>query len=115
MMKKFNMNELNSVSTSMSMRTTLDLDENDEPIDQREYRTMIGSLLYLVVTQSDIQFAVCLCACFQSSPRSSHQTVVQQIFRYLKHTPEFRIWYSASFSLDLVDFSNADFEGCGID
>jgi hypothetical protein len=115
MMKKFNMNELNSVSTSMSMRMTLDLDENDEAIDQREYRTMIGSLLYLMVTQSDIQFAVCLCAYFQSSPRSSHQTVVQQIFRYLKHTPEFRIWYSASFSLDLVDFSNADFEGCGID
>jgi hypothetical protein len=54
MMKKFNMNELNSVSTSMSMRTTLDLDENDEAIDQREYRTMIGSLLYLMVTQSDI-------------------------------------------------------------
>jgi hypothetical protein len=34
---------------------------------------------------------------------------------YLKHTPEFGIWYSASSSLDLVGFSNADFAGCGID
>jgi hypothetical protein len=40
---------------------------------------------------------------------------VQQIFRYLKHTPEFGIWYSASSSLDLVDFSDADFAGSGID
>jgi hypothetical protein len=56
-----------------------------------------------------------LCACFHASPRSSHRTAVQQIFRYLKHTPEFGIWYSASSSLDLVGFSDADFAGCGID
>jgi hypothetical protein len=76
---------------------------------------MIGSLLYLTAIRSDIQFVVGLCACFQASPRSSHWTTVQQIFRYLKHTPEFGIWYSASSSLDLVGFSDADFAGCGID
>jgi hypothetical protein len=66
------------------------------------------------VTRSDIQFTVCLYACFQAFSRSLHQTAVQRIFRYLKHTPEFEIWYSAS-SLDLVSFSDADFAGCGID
>jgi hypothetical protein len=76
---------------------------------------MIGSLLYLTVTRPDIQFIVCLCARFQASPCSSHRTAVQRIFRYLKHTPEFVIWYSASSSLDLFGFSNADFAGCGID
>jgi hypothetical protein len=40
---------------------------------------------------------------------------IQRIFRYLKHTPEFGIWYSASSSIDLVGFSDADFVGCGID
>jgi hypothetical protein len=50
----------------------------------------------------------------KASPRSSHRTAVQRVFRYLKHTPEFGIWYSAS-SLDLVGFSYADFAGCGID
>jgi hypothetical protein len=34
---------------------------------------------------------------------------------YLKHTLEFGIWYSASSSLDLIGFSDADFAGCGID
>jgi hypothetical protein len=46
--------------------------------------------------------------------RSSHQTVVQRIFRYLKHTLEFGIWYSASSSLDLVVFSDADFAVVGL-
>jgi hypothetical protein len=40
---------------------------------------------------------------------------VQRVFRYLKHTPEFGIWYSASSSLDLVVFFDADFAGFGID
>jgi hypothetical protein len=41
--------------------------------------------------------------------------VVQWIFRYLKHTLEFEIWYSASSSLDLVGLSDANFADCGID
>jgi hypothetical protein len=114
LMKKFNMVELKPVSTPMSMRMVLNLDENGEDVDQREHKSMIGSLLYLTVTRPDIQFIMCLCTCFQSSPRSSHRTVVQQIFRYLKHTPGFGIWYSASFSLDLVGFSDADFEVMGL-
>jgi hypothetical protein len=76
---------------------------------------MIGSLLYLTATQPNIQFVVGLCAHFQTSPRSSHQMVVQRIFKYLKHTPEFGICYSASSSLDLVGFSDTNFVGCGID
>jgi hypothetical protein len=115
LMKKFNMVELKPVSTLMSITTSLSPDEDGEAIDKREYRSMITSLLYLTVTRPDIQFVVGLCARFQASPRSSHQTVVQQIFRYLKHTLEFGIWYSASSSLDLIGFSDVDFVGCEID
>jgi hypothetical protein len=87
LMKKFNMAELKTVSTSMSFTASLGPDEDDEVVDQREYMSMIGSLLYLTATRSDIQFTVGLCACFQASPRSSHRTIIQWIFRYLKHTP----------------------------
>jgi hypothetical protein len=66
-MKKFNMTEVKLVSTPMSTRMVLDPDENGEAINQREYRSMIGSLLYLMATRPDIQFTVCLCARFQSS------------------------------------------------
>jgi hypothetical protein len=50
LMKKFNMAELKPMSTPMSMTAALDPDENGEAIDQRQYRSMIGSLLYLTVT-----------------------------------------------------------------
>jgi hypothetical protein len=50
LMKKFNMDELKPVSTPMSTATSLDLDENDEAVDQRQYMSMIDSLLYLTTT-----------------------------------------------------------------
>jgi hypothetical protein len=103
------------VSTPISTATMLDPNQNGKAADQRQYRSMIGSLLYLMVTWSDILFAMCLCTCFQASPRSSHRTAVQRIFKYLKHKLECGIWYFTSSSLDLVGFSDADFVGCGID
>jgi hypothetical protein len=114
-MKKFNMVELKPVSTPMSSAASLGPDKDAEVVDQREYMSMIGSLLYLTTTRPDIQFVIGLCACFQSFSRSSHRMTVQRVFRYLKHTLEFGIWYSASSSLDLVGFSDADFAGCEID
>jgi hypothetical protein len=49
-MKKFNMVELKPVSTPMSTAMSLGPDEDGEVAAQREYRSMIGSLLYLTVT-----------------------------------------------------------------
>jgi hypothetical protein len=64
LMKKFNMAELKLVSTPMSFAASLGPDEDGEAVDQREYRSMIGSLLYLTATRPNIQFAVGLCTRF---------------------------------------------------
>ena len=47
---------------------------------------MIGSLLYLTTSKSDIMFSVCLCARFQSCPKESHLIMIKHIIRYLKDT-----------------------------
>jgi isopentenyldiphosphate isomerase len=64
LIKNFNMAELKPVSTPMRTATSLGPDEDGEAIDQREYMSMIDSLLYLTAIQPDIQFIVCLCAHF---------------------------------------------------
>jgi hypothetical protein len=87
--RKFKMQDSKDMETSMSTTTTLDADKEGEHIDQKEYQSMIGSLLYLTATRPDIQFSVCLCARFQASPRTSHRQAVRRIFRYLRHTPDF--------------------------
>jgi hypothetical protein len=64
LMKKFNMAELKPVSTPMSSAASLGPDEDGKTVDQRVYRSMIGSLLYLTATRQDIQFTMGLCARF---------------------------------------------------
>jgi hypothetical protein len=94
-LKKFKMDDSKPLSTPMSTTTTLDADKDKEPVDQKEYGSMIGSLLYLT-----------------ASPRTSHRQVVKQVFRYLRYTHELGLWYSTSSSLSLLGFSDADFAGC---
>lgn len=63
-LKKFDMGEGKPLLTPMSTSMTLATDEDGEPMDQKEYMSMIGSLLYLTATRPDIHFALCLCARF---------------------------------------------------
>jgi hypothetical protein len=63
-MKKFNMVELKPVSTPMSPAISLGPDEDGESVDQREYMSMISSLMYLTAIRPDIQFIMELCTRF---------------------------------------------------
>jgi hypothetical protein len=85
--RKFKMEDSKAMATPMSMTTTLDVDEEGEQVDQKEYQSMIRSLLYLTVTRPDIQFFVCLCARFQASPRNVHRQGVKRTFRYCVTLP----------------------------
>jgi hypothetical protein len=82
-LKKFKMDDSKPLSTLMSTTIALDTDEDGEHVVQKEYRSMIGSLLYLMAMRPDIQFSVRLWARFQGSPRISHRQAVKRIFRCL--------------------------------
>jgi hypothetical protein len=112
LLKKFDMGEAKPLSTPMLTTMALDKDKEGESVDQKEYRSMIELLLYLTSTRLDIQFVVCLCVRFQSSPHTSHHQVIKQIMRYLCFTPEFDLWFLASSSLSLYGYSDADYVGC---
>jgi hypothetical protein len=81
----------NPSKTPMGTNGHLDLDMGDKSIDQKVYRSMIGSLLYLCASRPDIMLSVCMCARFQADPKEVHLRVVKRILRYLVYTPKFRL------------------------
>ncbi|WVZ89527.1 hypothetical protein U9M48_035914 [Paspalum notatum var. saurae] len=109
-LKKFEMGDSKPMTTPMSTNTVLDVDEDGEAVDQKEFRGMIGSLSYPTATGPDIQFAVS--AFVRVTGRLLELLTVK---RYLKFTPELGLWYSSSYSLFLRGFSDADHAGCRID
>ncbi|XVF14503.1 hypothetical protein REPUB_Repub09cG0066100 [Reevesia pubescens] len=102
-------------STPMSTSTKLDKDEGGKDINSKLFRSMIGSLLYLTASKPDIMFSVCLCAHFQPCPKESHLLAIKRMLRYLKDTPNLRLWYPRGSIIALHAYSNANFGGYKID
>ena len=115
LIKKFGMDNSTIIGTPMSSSGKLDQDEEGISVDQKLYRGMIGSLLYLTASRPDILYSVCVCARFQFSPKESHMLAVKRIIKYLKSTSNLGIWYSKHSFLDLFGFFDVDYAGCKID
>ncbi|KAI3807952.1 hypothetical protein L1987_23890 [Smallanthus sonchifolius] len=76
---KFKFADAQAASTPMSARPVLEADLNGVAVDQKQYRSMIGSLMYLTASRPDIMFVVCQCARYQVNPKMSHLTAVKLI------------------------------------
>ncbi|XP_070054928.1 secreted RxLR effector protein 161-like [Nicotiana tomentosiformis] len=111
LIQKFVMSNAKSIGTPMSPSTSLNKDEQVNPVDGTKYRGMIGSLLYLTASRLDIMFSVCKCAKFQSAPKESHLTAVKRIIRYLIGTISHGLWYPRFNNFKLEDFSDVDLTG----
>ena len=93
MLKKFKMEDCKPVSTPMITGCELCADDGSASIDQRLYKSMIGSLLYLTASRLGIMLAVGIVARYQAAPKKNHLLAVKRIFRYLQGTIQFRLWY----------------------
>jgi hypothetical protein len=82
MLKKFDMDKAKPIKTPMPTNGHLDLNEEGKSVDQKVYRSMIGSLLYLCASRPDIMLSVCMCARFQANPKECHLMAVKRILRY---------------------------------
>jgi len=91
LLKKFTMEDYKPVSTPMKTRCKLSKDDKSPSVDQTIYRSMIGSLLYLIATRPNILQVVCMVVKFQANPKETHVTTVKWIFRYLKGTIDYGI------------------------
>ena len=115
LIKKFKMEESKEIDIPIATATKLDIDEPGSSVDQKLYRGMIGSLLYLTASRPDIVFSVGLCARFQANPKESHMTTVKRILRYLKGTTDLRLWYPKGSNFNLVGYVDADYAGFLVD
>lgn len=57
------------LATPMSTSCFLDKYEDGKSVDEQKYWGIIVSLFHLTASCPDIIFVVCMCACFQVSPK----------------------------------------------
>jgi hypothetical protein len=115
MLKKFDMTNAKPIKTPIAVNGHLDLNEDGKSVDQKVYRSMIGSFLYLCASRPNIMLSVCMCAKFQANRKECHLVAVKRIFRYLVHTPNLGLWYPKGSTFDLLGYSDSDYAGCKVD
>jgi hypothetical protein len=109
------MDNAKPIKTPMGTNGYFDLDLGGTSIDQKVYRSMIESLLYLCASRSDIMLSVYMCARLQAVPKNYHLRMVKKIMRYLVLTPNLRLWYPKGSHFKLIGYSDADYAGCKVD
>ena len=90
----------------------LSKDDPSPNVDQRTYRSMIGSLLYITSSHPDIMQTVGMVGIFQFVPKKIHLVVVKRIFKYLKGTMTYGLWYPRNQNLQLTAYSDVDWKNC---
>nr|GEV51248.1 retrovirus-related Pol polyprotein from transposon TNT 1-94 [Tanacetum cinerariifolium] len=103
---KHGMTSCDSIGTPMATKH-LDADLSGTLVDQTKYRSMVGALMYLTASRTDIVHATCYRARYQAKSTEKHLTAAERIFRYLKDTINMGLWYPKDTSGDkLVSWSS---------
>nr|GEV15695.1 hypothetical protein [Tanacetum cinerariifolium] len=88
---KFGMDSCDSVDTPMVDRLKLDEDLSGILVDQTRFRSMVGSLMYLIASRPDLVFVVCMYARYQAKPTKKHLEALKRVFWLSRHKKK-HIW-----------------------
>ncbi|GJQ94001.1 ribonuclease H-like domain-containing protein [Tanacetum coccineum] len=86
--------------------------DGDPVSDLTLYRSLAGSLQYLIFTRPDISYAVQQVCLYMHDPREPHFSALKRILRYVQGTLDYGLQLFSSSTLDLVAYSDADWAGC---
>ena len=97
LLRRFEMQDTHTVSTAAD--TNVKLSKKLEPktkkekerMSRRPYRSLVGALLYVLITRPDCAVAVNELARFLNNPGSAMWTAAKRVLRYLKGTKGYRI------------------------
>nr|GEU31510.1 uncharacterized mitochondrial protein AtMg00810-like [Tanacetum cinerariifolium] len=96
----------------MAMKPKLDAYLSGNPIDQTDFSSKIGPLMYLTSSRPDLVQAVCYCARYQARLTEKHLKEVKIIFRYLRGTIDVGLWYPKDSGFELTAFLDAHHARC---
>ena len=87
------------------------LDDGAEKVDARNYRSLVGSLIYLTNTRPDIVQPISLISRFMNEPSKIHLIATKRILHYLNGTKKLDIKCVKEKDNKLVGYTDSDWTG----
>ncbi|GJZ50793.1 zinc finger, CCHC-type containing protein [Tanacetum coccineum] len=108
-LKETSMTDSNDTKIPMDPGTKLVKAEDGNSVDATYYRSLIGSLRYLLHTRPDLSYSVGLLSRFMQDPKDHHLKAVKQVIRYIKGTKEHGIIYKKEGSCKITGYSDSSY------
>ena len=106
------MSDCNPVQAPMETRLKLSKKSTSPAVDSTLYRSLVGSLWYLIHTRPDISFAVGYISRFMENPTTEHMGAVKHVLRYIAGTLHFGCCYrKGDGNFRLTVYNDADLVG----
>jgi hypothetical protein len=113
LLEKSGMKGCNTVQIPMEARLHLSKEGKGSSVDATQYRSIVGSLRYLIHTRPDITYSVGIVSRFMENPTSEHLAAVKHILRYVSGTLNLGLRYrrEKEGNLRLIGYSDSDMAG----
>jgi hypothetical protein len=117
LLRRFNMSDCSPVSTPIETRLTHSPGQIGEEerlfMQNKDYRGLVGSLLYLYFTRPDVAFAVNQLSRHVNDPRRVHWNAAMRVLRYLRGTTDLGLKYTREnpSKVPVIGFSDSDWGG----
>lgn len=108
---KTNVLDAKQVTTPLPESPKLTLRGGTTLDDSKEYRMIVGSLLYLAFTRPDIAYAVNKISQYMHQPTIDHYQAAKRVLRYLSGTPTHGISFPFDSSFSLHAYFDTDWAG----
>lgn len=99
-------------STPMDPNQKISKDSGTFLSDPTAYMRLIGRLLYLTHTRTDICYAISNLSQFLSTPTSVHYNAALRIIRFLKQSPGLGLFFPKESDLSIKAFTDSDWGAC---
>ncbi|RVW89838.1 Retrovirus-related Pol polyprotein from transposon RE1 [Vitis vinifera] len=101
--------------TSMDPNHKLGEAKEEPMVDKRMYQRLLGRLIYLAHTRSDIAYSVSVISQFMHDLREPHLQAAYRVLHYLKGNPRKGILFKKNNTLALEAYTDADYAGSLVD
>jgi hypothetical protein len=101
----------NASHTPMEPRLKLSKQSTAPAVDPTKYRSIVGSLRYLVNSRPDLAYSVGYVSRFMENPTTEHLAAVKRVLRYVAGTLQFGCCYRRKKGAQLVGYSDSDLAG----
>jgi hypothetical protein len=109
LLEKAGMGTCNPCAAPMETRQKLSKSSTSPTVDASLYKSLIGSLRYLIHTRPDLSSAVNYLSRFMEQPRQKHMAAMKHLLRYVAGTFEYGLHYTrGDTALDLLRYSDSD-------